>query len=361
MKIVVDINHPAHVHYFKHFIWEMQKRGHEILITASEKEISYKLLDAYGFSYIKLGNYGKSIPEKIFNLPLLDFRMYRAVKRFSPDLFLGFGSIRAAHVSRILKKPCIALDDTEHAVWEHRLYVPFTDVIITPACFQKDFGKKHIRYQGYTELAYLHPDYFTPDPAVLEEIGINEGDPIVIIRFVSWHAGHDFRQKGINNKHLLVKELAEKARVLISSEEQLDKTFESYHIRIPPEKLHDLLYFATLYIGEGATTASECAVLGTHAIYVNSLRVGTIHEEDEKYHLVSDFSHGDCTDQQVIEKAKTLLSDVFLRQKGKMKRSALLGDSIDVTGFLIWFIENYPESIKIWRVNPEYQKKFKCS
>jgi predicted glycosyltransferase len=109
MKIVVDINHPAHVHYFKNFIREMQKRGHEILITASEKEISYRLLDAYGFSYIKLGNYGKSILEKIVNLPLLDFRMYKAVKRFNPDLFLGFGSIRAAHVSRILKKPCIEI------------------------------------------------------------------------------------------------------------------------------------------------------------------------------------------------------------------------------------------------------------
>ena len=27
MRIVVDINHPAHVHYFKNFIWEMQKKA----------------------------------------------------------------------------------------------------------------------------------------------------------------------------------------------------------------------------------------------------------------------------------------------------------------------------------------------
>jgi hypothetical protein len=358
MRIVVDINHPAHVHYFKNFIWEMEKRGHAILITASEKDISYRLLDAYGFSYVKLGNYGNSILEKIVNLPLLDFRMYNAVKRFNPDLFLGFGSIRAAHVSRLLRKPCIALDDTEHAVFEHLLYVPFTDVIITPTCFRKDFGKKHIRYQGYTELAYLHPDYFIPDPNILKEIGINEDDPIIVIRFVSWQAGHDFWQTGIKNKLLLVKELEEKGQLLISSEEQLEKTFEPYHIMIPPEKLHDLLYFATLYIGEGATTASECAVLGTHAIYVNSLKLGYIHEEDEKYHLVSDFSDPDCTDQHVIGKAKNLLSDVFLRNKGKMKRSALLRDKIDVTGFLIWFIEHYPESIKIWRDDPEIKNQF---
>ncbi len=35
-----------------------------------------------------------------------------------------------------------------------------------------------------------------------------------------------------------------------------------------------LLAYATLFIGEGATMASECAVLGTPAIYVNSLQLG---------------------------------------------------------------------------------------
>ena len=41
----------------------------------------------------------------------------------------------------------------------------------------------------------------------------------------------------------------------------------------------------TLYVGEGATTASECAVLGTHAIYVNTLNWGDTDEEEEKYQL----------------------------------------------------------------------------
>ncbi len=89
MKIVVDINHPAHVHYFKHFIWEMTRRGHDILITASEKEIAYQLLDLYGFQYVKIGNYGRSILQKLVNVPILDVKMYQAVKKFNPDIFLG--------------------------------------------------------------------------------------------------------------------------------------------------------------------------------------------------------------------------------------------------------------------------------
>ena len=46
MKIVVDINHPGHVHFFKNFIWEMEKRGHKILITVKEKDVTLKLLDS---------------------------------------------------------------------------------------------------------------------------------------------------------------------------------------------------------------------------------------------------------------------------------------------------------------------------
>tara|TARA_B100000315_G_C14584869_1_gene592441 strand:+ start:2797 stop:2976 length:180 start_codon:yes stop_codon:yes gene_type:complete len=52
--------------------------------------------------------------------------------------------------------------------------------------------------------------------------------------------------------------------------------------------MHDVLYYATLYIGEGATMASECAMLVTHAIYVNSLTAGTL-EKQEEYGLIYGF------------------------------------------------------------------------
>jgi len=94
MKIVVDINHPAHVHFFKNFIWEMERKGHEILITAREKEVTYRLLDNYGFDYIKMGSYRRSLIEKLINVPIMDLKMYKAVKGFKPDIFVGLGSFR---------------------------------------------------------------------------------------------------------------------------------------------------------------------------------------------------------------------------------------------------------------------------
>ena len=271
--------------------------------------------------------------------------MIRAVKKFNPDIFIGFGSIRAAHASRILRKPCIALDDTEHATWEHILYVPCTDAIITPIWFKKDFGAKHIRYDGYTELAYLHPAYFSPDETVLDEVGLTKDDLFVVLRFVSWDASHDIGHKGIIHKTRLVHELMPFGKVFISSEGVLPPELEQYRIHIPPDRLHHLLYYATLYIGEGATTASECAVLGTHALYVNTLRLGYTDEEEEAYGLVYTFSDPAAMEQDVIEKARELVQNKNIKAEGREKRVKLLKDKIDLTQYIIWFVEHYPDGL----------------
>lgn len=341
MRIVVDVGHPAHVHLFKNFIWEMKQRGHKILITATKKDVSLKLLDNHGFDYIAMGSYGDSLVSKVANIPIMDFKMLRAVVGFKPDIFVGVAPIRSSHVSKLIRKPCVAFDDTEHSRYEIFLYKPFVDAILTPSCFQKDLGKKQVRYNGYHELAYLHPNYFTPDPSVLTELGLSENDRFIILRFVSWEASHDVRQHGFTNPKEIISRLEPYGRVLITSEAKLDADLEKYRIALPPEKLHDLLYYATLYIGEGATIASECAVLGTPAIYVNTLRLGYLDEEEEKYGLVYNFSNPEVAQKQAVEKALELLQRNDLKEEWQFKRERLLQEKIDVTKFMVEFVENY--------------------
>ena len=43
MNILVDIGHPAHVHLFKNMIWNLEEDGHEVKITARDKEIALYL------------------------------------------------------------------------------------------------------------------------------------------------------------------------------------------------------------------------------------------------------------------------------------------------------------------------------
>lgn len=341
MKILVSVSHPAHVHLFKNLIWTLEKKGHYIKIVARNKEMCTKLLDIYDFKY----NVISSAPTSFLNLGIeMLYRIKRfisIIKSYNPDLVLSGMDPSLAIASKICGKKYVSLADTEHAKLIINMALPFTDVVLTPSCFQKDFGNKQIRYEGYHELAYLHPNFFQPNPNVLSELGLTENDTYIVMRFVSWGASHDIGQRGIGNKKDLVKKLETYGKVFITSESKLDAELERYQLKVSPEKLHDLLYYATLYIGEGATTASECAILGTHSIYVNTLRLGYTDEEEEKYDLVYNFSNTDDIEKKVYDKALKLLKNPNLKQEGKIKKENIIKDKIDVTAFMVQFVEQY--------------------
>lgn len=343
MKIILDLGHPAHIHLFKHAIWELKKRGHVILITARDKEILLDLLNVYHFEYVILSRSGKSLFGLAIELVKRDYKLFNLAKSFKPDILIGI-SENITHVGMILKVPSIVFTDTEHAKLSNAITFPFADTIITPFCFKKDLGKKQIRYNGYHELAYLHPNQFTPDPTVLNEIGMNKENKFTVLRFVTWGASHDVGQYGIKNKIGLVKELEKYGRVLISSEGMLDKELEKYSVKVSPEKMHDLLYYASLYLGEGATMATESAILGTPSIYISSLigTMGNFVELEQKYGLMYNYNDADMA----MKKAVELLQKPQMKKNWNDKRNVLLKDKIDVTRFMVWFIENFPKSLK---------------
>lgn len=75
MIILVDIGHPAHVHLFKNLIWSLKKKGHEVHITARDKEIVLQLLNNYKFDYTLISrskkgllNCGKEMIQRNYNL-----------------------------------------------------------------------------------------------------------------------------------------------------------------------------------------------------------------------------------------------------------------------------------------------------
>lgn len=357
MKIVVDINHPADFHLFKNFIVTMKKKGHGLLVTASRKDVSFELLDNYDMGYVNVGSYGKGILKKAVNLPLIDYKMYDAVKKFNPDIFVGFGSIRGPHASFLMRKKSINFTDTEHEKEQILLYKYFINTICTPSCYMNDLGAKQIRFNSYKELAYLHPGYFTPDPSVLDTLNIGKNERFIILRLVSWDASHDIGHHGIGDRAGLIKELEKYGRVLISSESPLDGELSKYRISLPPDKLHDLLAYSSLYIGEGATIATEAAVLGVPSVFISSLsgKLGYLEELEKKYGLVYSYNG----QKDALEKSVALLQSNGLRDEWKQKQHRLLEDKIDMNAFMVWFVENYPESVATMKSDPDYQDRFR--
>ena len=356
MRILLDIGHPAHVHYFRNFIRIMESREHEFMIVARDKDLSHTLLEAYNLPYLSRGRGKKNLLGKLIYMLQADFFILRKSIRFKPDIFLSFTSPYAAQVSKFFGKPHISFDDTEHAVFGHLFYRPFTNIVLTPSSYNKSFGAKQIRFNGLMELCYLHPNYYKPEDSVLDLLGVNKGEKYTVLRFVSWDANHDIGHSGLTlkMKRQVVREFSKYGKVFITSEKELPDDLKDYQIIIPPEKMHDALSFATLFIGEGATMASECAVLGTPAIYVNSLKLGYITEQEKKYGLVFSFRNSDG----VIEKGVELLNNPNLKEEWQKRRQRMLADKIDVTAFMVWLIENYPESAQTVRENLDSYRNF---
>jgi predicted glycosyltransferase len=341
MKILIDIGHPAHVHYFHNFIEIMQNNNHNILVIARDKEVSQVLLKQYNIPYINRGKGGKGLFGKIVYLFKANYILLSESISFKPDVFLSFASPYAAQVSWILRKKHITFTDTEHAKLGNYAFMPFSSTIITPNSFHKDLGKKHIKFNGYMEQCYLAPKYFTA-ANVSNLLKIHENEKYIILRFVSWGASHDIGHSGLNDKVKveIVNRLSKEYKVFISSEEELPQKFLKYKLNIPPEKMHDVLANAHLFIGEGATMASECAILGTPAIYVNSLNAGTLISQEKNGNLFG-FRNSDG----VLEKAIEILNTPNLTEVFKTKQNKLLENTIDVTSFIVDFVENHNKAI----------------
>lgn len=346
MRILIDIGHPAHIHIFKNFAWRMQEKGNKILFTCRDKECILQLMNVYGFTYVNFGKHYSRIIGKIFGLIKNALQMLSIAMRFKPDLFLSHGSAIAAFTSFIMHKPRIALEDTFN-MEQVKLSMLYTSVVLTGDYPHPSLGKKEIKYPGYHELAYLHPNVFIPDERVLEMLGVKKEEKFAIVRFVAWQATHDIGHKGISyeNKIKLVNTLSKHLRVFISSETELPDELKKYKINIPPEQMHNALAFAHLFIGESSTMASESAVLGTPSFYINDSQLGYTNDL-AKYELLYTYTESEQDQIQAIEKAEEIATNIYAKQELITKRNNLLADKIDVTEFLVWFVENYPESVK---------------
>lgn len=358
MKILVDIGHPGHVHYFRNLWKSLTDKGHEFLFIARDREVIIQLLEKYNIKYLNRGKGSDTKIGKLLYMLYADAFLLKASIKFKPDLLLSFGSPYAAQVARLMNKPHLALNDTEHTDKTHKLFTyPFSDVILTPATYQNDLGKKHIRLDCTIEYFYLHPKYYIPDSSIYELLNITPETKYAIVRFVSWNAFHDVNQHGLSltQKRKIINLLSKKYKVFISAERELEQEFAEFQIKIPPHRMHDALAFASLFVGESGTMASESALLGTPVVYINSLPLMCYLKLEQDHGILKYFSSGDG----VYEYLEQIIQNKDLKAQATQNRDLMVQNFINPTDFLGWFIENYPNSKKIMQENSDYQYNFK--
>jgi predicted glycosyltransferase len=113
-----------------------------------------------------------------------------------------------------------------------------------------------------------------------------------------------------------------------------------------------------MYIGESSTSAEESAILGTPSLNFERILIngkphsfgelsGVLTELENKYELVYCFHN----EEKLLQKLDELLSKGIedIKRDWMEKSRKLLREKIDVTQFMVWFIENYPESFVIMK------------
>jgi predicted glycosyltransferase len=83
--------------------------------------------------------------------------------------------------------------------------------------------------------------------------------------------------------------------------------------------------------------------------------MGNFIELEKKYRLIFNYRYPN----DAIEKAITLIQDSDVKREWSKKKEKLLSEKIDITAFMVWYIENYPDSFKEMKRNPEIQYKFR--
>jgi predicted glycosyltransferase len=363
MKYLFHLGHPAHFHLFKNIIFSLQQKKHDIFILIKKKDILEELLIQTGLPYYNLLPKGRKDSKWGIAAGVLeaDLKMFAFCRKHKPDLLIGT-SISISHVGKILRIPSINVneDDFDVVPLYSKLSYPFTSTILAPeVCRTGKWNYKAIKYPGYHELAYLHPNHFTPDQKVVEKY-FPADEPYFIMRFAKLNAHHDQGIKGISSQvaEQIIRRLTPEGKIYITSERALEPQFEKYRMNINPLDIHHVLAFAQLYIGDSQTMAAEAGVLGTPFVRFNDFvgRISYLSELENIYHL------GVGIKTHEVEKLYMAIGDLIhipeLKKEWKNRQVRMLKDKIDTLKFMTWFIENYPESMIKMKTNPNFYESF---
>lgn len=322
-------------------------------VGARTKEFTLELLEAANIPFIRLTKKRKGVVGLAFELLQQQVLLANLLRKNKFDVMLQIGGIFNAPIGRLFKIPTLAISDTENDRIGNMVSFSLSSHVLSPDCFDHEVGKRwknQILYPGYHELAYLAPKYLSKEPKPSDKI---------LVRFVGWSAGHDLEEKWLTNeqKITLIRLLERFGSVYISSEMELPQELRAQQCKIHPADMHDFMLDCKMVVGESATMASEAACLGIPAVFISNTGRGYTTEEDRKYGLVKHFTLKQWN--EVLQTVKEW-GEGDLRIDWQRKKDKMLEEKIDVTAWLVDFIESYPDGIERAKLNDFDRYRLKC-
>lgn len=351
MRFLFYLGHPAHYLNVSVVADQLAEKGHNVLFVARDKDVLFHLIQSTPHHKVYLtGRRGSGKAVLAWTVLKREVSLLRIALWWKPDLMVGT-DIVFTHTGKLLGIPTVMLneDDADQVMFFTRFGLRFATDILSPACCDNSpYNEKMVGYSGYHELAYLHPNYFTPDRSKIASL-FGDREEYFILRFSALAAHHDHGRTGIEDglAAQIIELLEPHGNVYITSERLLAPQFEPYRIQIDPKDIHHALYYASIYVGDSQTMTAEAAVLGTPSIRFNDF-VGKLSYLEELEHTYK-LTIGVETDapQRLLATIEEVLYTPRREALWQERRAYMLQNTIDVAAFFTWYFEHVPHSSRL--------------
>lgn len=302
MRIAIDFVHPADVNFFKNAINLIIQNGDDVFLTVRSRGILVSILQKeIGMPINIIGNHQSSIIGKVVYTIIRDFNLLSFYKKNNIDISMGF-SPHTCRASKVLGIPSVVFDDDYVYKLTFTLQKLFATRLIIPKSIPA-FGKNIYKYNGFKELAYLHPLYYTSTHDILDEYGLKKNE-YIFIREISG-ISLDYRN-AVSDLRFVIKELINEGfKIVLSLEDKSRKDLFSENCIIleePVGDIYSLLKYSALTISAGDTMAREATLLGTPSIYTGGrvLPVDSVLIENRCMYKIDELSNIVKTTRTII-------------------------------------------------------------
>jgi predicted glycosyltransferase len=289
LKVWVDCTAAAHPLVLRPIIERLEAQGHEVFITTREYGQTIGILERLGLPYTAVGEHGgASRIGKAWALGSRSSRLARVVWKQAPQLAIGHGSVDLAVVSYCFRIPSVQMQDYEFARLQRQVAFRAARRVLAPESIPVERlakigakGKKLVRYPGLKEEYYLAD--FEPDPAVLDELGLDREKVLVVVRpppeTSEYHAPNDLYGATIRR---LASAPEAQAVVIPRTVEQGEaaRALGAANLIVPERAIdaQSLIAYADLVVSAGGTMNREAVALGTPVFSTFSGRMGGVDE-----------------------------------------------------------------------------------
>ena len=223
----------------------LKNNHNKIIVTSRNKDVTNHLLEHSGIEFICISEFRNNIGGMIIELIQRDYRIFQLHREINFDASIG-STVFIAHLATLFNVPSYNFGEDDDDIVPLSTYItfPFTSKIINPDCVRfNKWCNKRVLHSSYHELAYLHPNNFTPNPSVVEMYGL-ELRNYIIIRLSAFNAHHDLKNKGISESlYRDIINILSDYTLIVSDENTILNSIKPWH-------MHHLLSYAKMMISD---------------------------------------------------------------------------------------------------------------